>query len=387
MLKDRSGNVAIIFALSLIPLLLAAGMAIDIGNILSSRSQIQDAADSAILAALAESTPSNKRTQVAQAAFLSALPANLRDLAPTFNVMIEENGPERSASATYSVNIPLAFAGILGLDTMAVTGETGSGLQIGGSMDIHLWLDSSASMGVAATETDRDNLKALTGCFFACHMDGPPSSQQKAHTHGITLRLDLMRQNVLSLMASIREVQIEGQVVRYSLAGLAAGFETRKAMTENYDDIRAAVQNFALSGTSHGQAASRITPALATGVGTMPLENGDGTPDRPRQFVVLVTDGMQFNWNSISPGPISNTSCEVIKGRGIPVAVIQLRYVPDPGNVHYEYWVAPHINNLGPALQACASPGMFYSADSPTEIQQAFAELAIRIRGALRLTH
>ena len=67
--------------------------------------------------------------------------------------------------------------------------------------------------------------------------------------------------------------------------------------------------------------------------------------------------------------------------------MIQLRYVPDPGNVHYEHWVAPHINNLGPALQACASPGMFYSADTPSQIQEAFADLAVRIRGALRLTH
>jgi hypothetical protein len=28
---------------------------------------------------------------------------------------------------------------------------------------------------------------------------------------------------------------------------------------------------------------------------------------------------------------------------------------------------------------------MFYSADSPEQIQKAFAELAVRIRGALRL--
>jgi hypothetical protein len=175
------------------------------------------------------------------------------------------------------------------------------------------------------------------------------------------------------------------QVVRYSVSGMARSFEPRIALSDNYESIHTAVENFSLSGTTHSQAASRLTPVLDTAKNSLPAQNGDGTEDNPRNFVVIVTDGMQFDWNSITPGPISNASCENIKTRGIPVAVIQLRYVPDPGNVHYEYWVAPRFNQLGPALQACASPGMFYSADTPQQIQDAFAELAVRIRGALRL--
>lgn len=381
MLRDKSGNVAIIFALSLLPLMLAVGMAVDVTNMLSTRSQMQEALDAAALAALAESTPAHMRQQVAEKTFLSSLPESLRELSPTFKITIDESGPERSAIAAYSLNMPLAFAAILGVSSMDIAGQTASGITIGGSMDIHLWLDASASMGVAATETDRDNLKALTGCFFACHLDGSPSSQDKAHSHGITLRIDLMKKNVLALMESIKDVQIPGQVVRYSISALASNFEIRRAMSDDYGATHAAVTNFALSGS----AASNLTPRLATAKGTLPSENGDGTPDRPRQFVVLVTDGMQFNWHSISPGPISNASCEDIKARGIPMAVIQLRYVPDPGNVHFEHWVAPHFNKLGPALQACASPGMFYSADTPAQIQEAFADLAVRIRGALRL--
>jgi ABC-type transporter Mla MlaB component len=385
MLRDKSGNVAIIFALSLLPLMLAVGMAVDVTNMLSTKSKMQDALDAAALAALAESTPTHMRQQVAEKTFLSSLPESLRNLSPTFSITIKESGPERSATAAYSLNMPLAFAGIIGVSSMDIAGQTASGIEIGGSMDIHLWLDSSASMGVAATEQDRDKLKALTGCFFACHQDGPPTSQKKAHDNGITLRLDLMKQNVLALMEKIHEVQIPEQVVRYSISGMAKTFEPRAAMTEDYNAIYTAVKNFSLSGTTHSQAASRLTPALSTAKGTLPAQNGDGTKDNPRHFVVIVTDGMQFDWHSISPGPITNTSCENIKSRGIPISVIQLRYVPDPGNVHYEHWVAPHFHQLGPALQACASPGMFYSADTPAQIQEAFAELAVRIRGALRL--
>jgi hypothetical protein len=385
MLRDKSGNVAITFALCLIPLMLAIGMAVDIGNALSVKKQMQDALDAAALAALAETTPADKRQIVAQKAFEASLSENLRNLSPQFSLSVTEVGNNKNATASFTVDLPLSFAGILGVNTLDISGQTSSGIAVGGAMDIHLWLDSSASMGVAATELDRDKLKALTGCFFACHMDGPPSSQKKAHDNGIVLRIDLMKQNVLALMEKIHEVQLPEQVVRYSVSGMARSFEPRIALSDNYEAIHTAVENFSLSGTTHSQAASRLTPVLNTAKGSLPAQNGDGTEDNPRKFVVIVTDGMQFDWSSITPGPVSNAACENIKSRGIPVAVIQLRYVPDPGNVHYEYWVAPRFHLLGPALQACASPGMFYSADTPQQIQEAFAELAVRIRGALRL--
>ena len=385
MLRDKSGNVAITFALCLIPLMLAIGMAVDIGNALSVKKQMQDALDAAALAALAETTPADKRQTVAQKAFESSLSENLRNLSPQFNLSVTEVGNNKNATASFSVDLPLSFAGIFGVDSLDISGQTDSGIAIGGAMDIHLWLDSSASMGVAATELDRDKLKALTGCFFACHMDGPPTSQKKAKDNGIVLRIDLMKQNVLALMEKIHEVQLPEQVVRYSVSGMARSFEPRITLSDDYDAIHTAVENFALSGTTHSQGASRLSPVLDTAKNSLPAQNGDGTTDNPRRFVVIVTDGMQFDWHNISPGKINNAACENIKSRGIPVAVIQLRYVPDPGNVHYEYWVAPHFHQLGPALQACASPGMFYSADTPSQIQEAFAELAVRIRGALRL--
>ena len=50
---DRRGAVAIITALALIPLLLATGGAIDFGRITVMRSELQQAVDSAALAAMA----------------------------------------------------------------------------------------------------------------------------------------------------------------------------------------------------------------------------------------------------------------------------------------------------------------------------------------------
>jgi Flp pilus assembly protein TadG len=387
MLRDKSGNVAIMFALSLLPLMLAIGMAVDVTKILATRMQLQDALDAATLAALAESTPDDKREQVAKAAFAASLSPDLVALSPAFNITFSGSGNARSAVASFTTAAPLAFAGILGVNTMDISGQTTAGIEVGGSMDISLWLDASASMGVAATETDRDALVKLAGCAFACHMGGKPTSMDKAHSAGVKLRIDLMKQNVQMLMDKVREVQLEEQVVRYSLAGMSRNFEPRLAMTDDFTKAKNAVANFTLSGVVHNSwnSASRLTPTLSEGKGTLPAQNGDGTKDRPRQFVIIVSDGMQFDWNRISGGPISNTPCEEIKARGISVAVIQLRYVELTGDGAFEHYVRPHFTKLGPALEKCASPGMFYSADSPEQIQKAFAELAVRIRGALRL--
>ncbi|MFN9545031.1 MAG: TadE/TadG family type IV pilus assembly protein [Alphaproteobacteria bacterium] len=387
MLHDKSGNVAIMFALSLIPLMLAIGMAVDVTKVLSTRMQLQDALDAATLAALAEYTPDDKRAQVAEATFNASLSPELLAASPKLNITFTGSGNTRSAVASFTAAAPLAFAGILGTPTMDVSGQTTAGIEVGGSMDISLWLDASASMGVAATEKDRDSLQKIAGCAFACHMGSKPTSMDKAHSAGVKLRIDLMKQNVQMLMDKVREVQLEEQVVRYSVAGMSRNFEPRLAMTDDFTKAKNAVANFTLSGVVHNNSnsASRLTPSLSEGRATLPAQNGDGTKDRPRQFVVIVSDGMQFDWNRISSGPIGNTPCEEIKARGISVAVIQLRYVELKGNSAFETYVRPHFTKLGPALQACASPGMFYSADSPEEIQAAFAALAVRIRGALRL--
>jgi Flp pilus assembly protein TadG len=387
MLRDKSGNVAIMFALALLPLMIAIGMAVDVTKVLSTRMQLQDALDAATLAALSETTPDDQRAKVAKATFNATLTPEMAALSPTFNITFSGSGNERSAVASFSAAAPLAFAGILGTSSMDVTGQTTAGIEIGGSMDISLWLDASASMGVAATEADRDALRKLTGCAFACHMGSAPTSTDKAHAKGIKLRIDLMKQNVAMLMDTIKDVQLDGQVVRYSLAGMSRTFEPRLTMTDNFTEARNAVSNFKLSGIVHNSwnSASLLTPTLNTGKGTLPSQNGDGTKDRPRNFVIIVSDGMQFDWNRISSGPISNTPCEDIKARGISVAVIQLRYVELKGDGAFEHYVRPHFTKLGPALEKCASPGMFYSADSPDQIKKAFAELAVRIRGALRL--
>ncbi len=46
----------------------------------------------------------------------------------------------------------------------------------------------------------------------------------------------------------------------------------------------------------------------------------------------------------------------------IKIAILYTHYLPVPANTWYETYIPPIQSDIGPALQACASPGLFYDA-------------------------
>ena len=54
--------------------------------------------------------------------------------------------------------------------------------------------------------------------------------------------------------------------------------------------------------------------------------------------------------------------CTTIKNRGIKIAILYTDYLAVPTDSWYEGHIAPIQSDIGPALQACASPGLFYDA-------------------------
>ena len=125
---------------------------------------------------------------------------------------------------------------------------------------------------------------------------------------------------------------------------------------------------------------------MQSGNSTLTSGAGDGSQGDPEKFIILVTDGMQFNWGEVTSGPISTTVCNDIKARGYRLAVVQLRYVRLDGDGAFDYWVKPVYDQISPALQACASAGYYFHADDPDEVRDAFRQLAKTLEESLRLT-
>jgi hypothetical protein len=118
---------------------------------------------------------------------------------------------------------------------------------------------------------------------------------------------------------------------------------------------------------------------------------GNGTNqsgDTPQEVLFIVTDGVEDEQNGgriqqaindLGNAPGGNSSgtnwCTTIKNRGIKIAILYTDYLPVTANSWYNSYVAPIQSDIGPALQACASPGLFYDAAIGADLGQALSSL------------
>jgi Flp pilus assembly protein TadG len=129
---------------------------------------------------------------------------------------------------------------------------------------------------------------------------------------------------------------------------------------------------------------------------------GNGTNqngDKPQEVLFIVTDGVEDEQNGgriqqaindfgAAPGGNSNSTnwCTTIKNRGVKIAILYTDYLAVPSNGWYEQYIAPIQSDIGPALQACATPGLFYDAAIGSDLGQALSALFAAITHSGHLT-
>ena len=161
--------------------------------------------------------------------------------------------------------------------------------------------------------------------------------------------------------------------------------------------------NLGSGGTHIATALTTINGLVGTGSGPV----GDGsTQTTPQPFIFLVTDGAQVpqtkgvpngSWGGSNQattidnqGALATVpSCETLKGRGIVISVLYIPYQPiDPVNKSFAGDEDTYANNNVPfipaSLRKCASPGFFYTANTPTDIT---AALNAMFNNALQTAH
>jgi len=193
------------------------------------------------------------------------------------------------------------------------------------------------------------------------------------------------------LTSSINGSTTTSGTINYAAANLATLLDT------NMD------ANLGSGGTHIDTALDSVNGLISGGSGAV----GDGsTPTTPQPYVFLVTDGAQDNqykdvpnggWHGSNQATTidkQNTlttvpECETLKGRGIIVSVLYIPYQPvSPVVTSFAGNEDTYANNNIPyipaSLQKCASPGFFYTANSPTEIA---ASLNAMFNHALQTAH
>ena len=133
----------------------------------------------------------------------------------------------------------------------------------------------------------------------------------------------------------------------------------------------------------------------------IPNPAGTGSSSSPLPYLFIVTDGSQDyqtqssggwssqNWSSTGAVPYQNSAtvippnsvtstdyCTTLKNRGITIAILYIPYqtiinANSSFANNEDGYASKNIPNIAPALQTCASTNFFYTANSPTDIQNA----------------
>jgi len=217
--RNLRGNVAIIFALSLIPIVFLAGTALDFTSATQKRARLNAAADAAALAAVTPKMASQAiaaAQAVAQNVFMgeASTVKGLSYNAPDINIV--QNGLVRTATVTYKAASSNAFQGVLGQPSWPISGSSTATSTYSPNIDFYLLLDNSPSMDIAATtagiNTMVANTKAQGGCAFACHESNPKADNlgnpgeidnyQLAKNLNVVTRIENMATATQSLMTT-----------------------------------------------------------------------------------------------------------------------------------------------------------------------------------------
>jgi Flp pilus assembly protein TadG len=215
--RNRSGNVAVLFAFCALPLIGVVGLAIDYGYMLMVKSQLDTAADAAAIAGATAANsyiaaytgtgdPTSSAVAAAQAQATAQFNANKGGL-PTG--ALTQGAPSISLSnstitstVSYSFSMPTFLMAVLGAPTMTVAGSSTATVTLPTYVNLFIILDNSESMGIGATAADQTIVNNATGCAIACHYAGSDTTAQ-ARAAGANLRIDAAKSAIYSALANV----------------------------------------------------------------------------------------------------------------------------------------------------------------------------------------
>ena len=323
---DRKANVAIIFALTMVPIIFLLGMTLDYTLALRKREQLNAAADAAAIAAVRPAMLTQTTTSVieATAAAVFAAKANLPGLAavPTPTVKVTDVGLARTITVSYVAESVNNFPGVLGKQTWQVSGSATAKASSAPNMNFYLLLDDSPSMALAATQSDIDAMVLATknqptyakNCAFACHEAHPnnaaPSSTNKdnltvARANNITLRIDLVTNAVKQLMVGPWSCPQSGTSGGVMQCMSALNNTTYKAAIYTFDYALNTIQTLttpATAGTKIGD-----IQLLTVDHQNCPVLNGSGGCVYTTDYGTDIQKGLT-DLNAIMPNPGDGTA-------------------------------------------------------------------------------
>lgn len=348
--RDRRGNVALVFAMYLLPLIAGIGCAIDYGRAVRIKIKFEGAADAASVGSI--SMKSRAYTEARLMSSDSPMPDGVTDATNIFaaNVasvidyssnfltpVVTLTAGSLTSSVQFTAQVPTVFMKLFGMNTMTVSGTsvaTNAVIKIFYA-DFYLLLDNSPSMGIGATATDISNLYSHTtntadgNCGFACHITDRPlpvlsngnvqkyDNYEIARYNKITLRFDEVVTATTQVLgaAMTAEAAAGAPLYRFGIYDYGATADTigltkiyptssdpvssdlESAQTAAADPTKLALMTVSWWGDNDDSDTphNAILPAINA---IIPTPGSGITAATPQEFVFIISDGVSDENNS-----------------------------------------------------------------------------------------
>jgi Flp pilus assembly protein TadG len=358
-IRDRKANTAIIFALSIIPIIFLTGMGIDFSSAAEKRIQLNAAADAAALSMVTPAAMTETCAQaqsVAQNIFMgqASLVSRLNYSAPTFSGC-QDGASTRTITVSYQAYSVNAFPNVYALfssgpaATWTITGSSTATATTSPNIDFYLLLDNSPSMDIAATtagiNTMVSNTSAQGGCAFACHETNPaadnlgnPNGEDNytlANKLGVVTRIENMASATSSLMSTASQMMTannatcpngpgcyEMAIFTFNAEGQngsqcnntsiqtiyapncapSSNLSAAQTAASGIDVMEVCSNNYLTCGNSNNDTDTDFETAMSTINGIMSTPGTGTSGNSPQEVLFLVTDGVddEINANSCS---------------------------------------------------------------------------------------
>ncbi len=365
---------------------------------------------------------------------------------PTIALVASNGGQTFSSSVSYTTTSLNHFGQIFGSNTMSLGGQAAASADVPSYLDFYLLVDVSGSMGLPSTSAGQTALMKKStdhfpndseGCQFACHFPGN-NGWTAAKSNNIELRSGAVNTAVCGLIAQASAPTVPNQY-RVGLYPFIAQMATLSPLSTNFTTLKnAATCNStpttaftALLDTGTTQLFTGNDPSTGTGSGGTHFETvfpqmkttiqssgkfGTGAAaNNSRPFVFFITDGMDnpqhYNWytnkgvstypgnpstfsgygnanfDGSTPQAIDPTLCKDLISAGATISILYIPYTTlifdtDPYGENGKANKA--IPSLPANLVSCASPGYFYTANTPADINTALNNMFLQ---AIRAAH
>ncbi|WP_407524799.1 pilus assembly protein TadG-related protein [Methylobacterium oryzisoli] len=408
--RDASGAVALMLGILLLPLLMLISFGIDYTASTKASAELDAAADAAVLSVVTRSglaLSAEDARVAAEQYFRSTVSGGKAALSVDVKADVKDKDGVRSAEIRFTAATPTSIMSLLGFRSLPLEGIAKAQSPAPVYRDFYLLLDNSPSMGLAATQADITKMEKNTGCAFACHDLSSKGNDlyAKAKTLGVQMRIDLVRNAAMSLMDRMDEKAMVKKQFRSAIytpgtdctklglteiAGLSGEHNANKNKAKNIDLMTIPYQGY------YDDQCTDFDGSFAKLSEKIQSPGNGATETSPLKVVFFVSDGVadantpytcskKLSGKTRCQEPIKESTCKLLKDRGIKVAVLYTTYRPI-NNDWYRSWIAPFQPTIGTRMSACASPDLYTEVQVGDDITTALNKLFDKALAQTRLT-